>query len=82
MSKLKAVPGIILMAKCSSVMAAVNGFKNLFKSQSTTNPGPTLTSDTHSDNPTKNAQGWILHRDKDGNLAYVSPDRRQFEEVH
>lgn len=29
----------------------------------------------------KNAQGWILHTDAQGNKAYVSPDGKQFEEV-
>lgn len=28
-----------------------------------------------------NAKGWALHRDNKGNLAYVSPDRKQYEEV-
>ena len=29
----------------------------------------------------KNAKGWLLHTDKNGNKAYVSPDGKQFEEV-
>ena len=30
---------------------------------------------------TKNAKGWALHTDKNGNMAYVSPDGKSFEEV-
>ena len=29
-----------------------------------------------------NAKGWALHQDANGNKAYVSPDGKQFEEVH
>jgi hypothetical protein len=29
--------------------------------------------------PMTNAQGWQLHQDKAGNMAYVSPDGKQFE---
>jgi len=29
----------------------------------------------------KNAKGWVLHTDAQGNRAYVSPDGKQFEEV-
>lgn len=28
-----------------------------------------------------NAKGWVLHADKDGNKAYVSPDGKSYEEV-
>lgn len=31
--------------------------------------------------PNKNAKGWILHTDAQGNRAYVSPDGSQYEEV-
>jgi hypothetical protein len=31
--------------------------------------------------PPKNANGWALHTDKNGNMAYVSPDGKSFEEV-
>lgn len=31
--------------------------------------------------PATNAKGWVLHTDKNGNQAYVSPDGKQFEEV-
>ena len=31
--------------------------------------------------PGKNSKGWLLHTDKNGNRAYVSPDGKQFEEV-
>ena len=31
--------------------------------------------------PIKNAQGWVLHTDKNGNKAYVSPDGKQFQKV-
>lgn len=31
--------------------------------------------------PATNAKGWVLHTDKNGNKAYVSPDGKQFEEV-
>ena len=31
--------------------------------------------------PTTNAQGWTLHKDKNGNMAYVSPDGKQFQPV-
>lgn len=31
--------------------------------------------------PTANAKGWVLHVDKNGNKAYVSPDGKQYEEV-
>jgi len=31
--------------------------------------------------PPANAQGWILHTDKNGNRAYVSPDGKQYQEV-
>jgi hypothetical protein len=31
--------------------------------------------------PKKNADGWTLHIDKDGNKAYVSPDGKQAKEV-
>jgi hypothetical protein len=31
--------------------------------------------------PTKNAAGWVLHTDANGNMAYVSPDGKRFEEV-
>lgn len=31
--------------------------------------------------PPTNAKGWTLHHDKDGNYAYVSPDKSQVEEV-
>ena len=31
--------------------------------------------------PYTDANGWILNVDKNGNKAYVSPDRKQFEEV-
>lgn len=31
--------------------------------------------------PEKNAQGWTLHEDANGNKAYVSPDGKQFEAV-
>jgi hypothetical protein len=32
--------------------------------------------------PARNAQGWVLHKDARGNQAYVSPDAKQFQEVH
>lgn len=31
--------------------------------------------------PSVNAKGWALHRDSNGNQAYVSPDGKQYEEV-
>lgn len=31
--------------------------------------------------PMRNAKGWTLHTDAQGNQAYVSPDGKQFEEV-
>ena len=31
--------------------------------------------------PAKNARGWVLHIDAQGNRAYVSPDGSQFEEI-
>jgi hypothetical protein len=31
--------------------------------------------------PTTNAKGWVLHKDAQGNQAYVSPDGSQYEEV-
>lgn len=31
--------------------------------------------------PTTNAKGWVLHTDKNGNQAYVSPDGKSYEEV-
>jgi hypothetical protein len=31
--------------------------------------------------PKTNAKGWVLHTDKNGRRAYVSPDGTQFEEV-
>jgi hypothetical protein len=31
--------------------------------------------------PPKNARGWTLHEDANGNKAYVSPDGKQFEEA-
>ena len=31
--------------------------------------------------PTTNAQGWTLHKDAKGNMAYVSPDGKQFQQV-
>lgn len=31
--------------------------------------------------PQTNARGWVLHKDAQGNQAYVSPDGKQFEEV-
>jgi hypothetical protein len=31
--------------------------------------------------PPKNAQGWMLHHDAQGNMAYVSPDGKQFTPV-
>jgi len=31
--------------------------------------------------PQVNAQGWTLHKDAQGNQAYVSPDGKQFQEV-
>jgi len=31
--------------------------------------------------PPTNAKGWKLHKDAKGNMAYVSPDGKQFEEV-
>lgn len=31
---------------------------------------------------TTNAKGWVLHTDKNGAKAYVSPDGKQFEEAH
>lgn len=31
--------------------------------------------------PRTNAKGWTLHQDKQGNMAYVSPDGKQYEEV-
>jgi hypothetical protein len=31
--------------------------------------------------PNKNAKGWVLKKDAQGNKAYVSPDGKQFEEV-
>jgi hypothetical protein len=31
--------------------------------------------------PLTNSKGWTLHRDAKGNMAYVSPDGKQFEEV-
>lgn len=31
--------------------------------------------------PNANAKGWVLHQDAQGNLAYVSPDGKQFEQV-
>ena len=45
---------------------------------------PTPASPTHpaaSSLPAKNTKGWALHKDKDGNQAYVSPDGKQFEEA-
>jgi hypothetical protein len=32
--------------------------------------------------PRMNAQGWVLHKDARGNQAYVSPDGKQYQEVH
>lgn len=32
--------------------------------------------------PAKNAKGWALHKDAKGNMAYVSPDGKEFEEAH
>lgn len=32
--------------------------------------------------PEKNAKGWALHTDENGNRAYVSPDGKQYEEVN
>lgn len=31
--------------------------------------------------PPVNAKGWRIHRDAKGNMAYVSPDGKQFEEI-
>ncbi|WP_146014364.1 hypothetical protein [Paraburkholderia rhynchosiae] len=31
--------------------------------------------------PAQNAQGWTLHKDRNGNMAYVSPDGKQFQQV-
>jgi hypothetical protein len=31
--------------------------------------------------PNTNAKGWVLHTDKNGSQAYVSPDRKNYEEV-
>ena len=31
--------------------------------------------------PAKNAQGWLLYTDKNGNKAYVSPDGKQYQKV-
>jgi hypothetical protein len=31
--------------------------------------------------PFTNAKGWTLHVDKDGNRAYVNPDKTQYEEL-
>lgn len=31
--------------------------------------------------PAKNAQGWKLYTDKNGNKAYVSPDGKQYQKV-
>jgi hypothetical protein len=31
--------------------------------------------------PPKNAQGWLLYTDKNGNKAYVSPDGKQYQKV-
>lgn len=41
--------------------------------------GDNASSSTTSGNT--NSKGWILHTDKNGNKAYVSPDGKQFEEV-
>lgn len=34
-----------------------------------------------SSTPLTNSQGWTLHKDANGNQAYVSPDGKQFQEV-
>jgi hypothetical protein len=31
--------------------------------------------------PQRNSKGWLLHTDKAGNRAYVSPDKKQFEAI-
>jgi len=42
---------------------------------------PLLKSAPRNRPPATNAKGWKLEVDGDGNMAYVSPDRKQFEEV-
>jgi len=43
--------------------------------------GDTKTPNPVKNLPFKNSNGWILHTDSQGNKAYVSPDRKQFQEV-
>lgn len=44
-------------------------------------PTPTHATSAGGTPPAVNGQGWALHRDAHGNMAYVSPDGKQFQEV-
>jgi hypothetical protein len=54
---------------------------NFVKSQLGVNAPTANAAKQNSALPPTNAQGWTLHRDASGNQAYVSPDRKQFQEV-
>jgi hypothetical protein len=44
-------------------------------------PGSGANSGPGGNIPMTNARGWQLHQDKNGNMAYVSPDGKQFQEA-
>ena len=56
---------------------------NTFVEQQKTNDGAENQSpiDPTTGYPTVNARGYVLHRDINGNFAYVSPDGKTVEEI-
>lgn len=59
-----------------------NAKKSLYKGpQGAATITPTVSATGLSTPPPTNTKGWALHKDKDGNQAYVSPDGKSYEEI-
>lgn len=71
--------------KMQNMLARSNGLDqfNTFVEQQKTNGGAETQSliDPTTGYPTVNARGYVLHRDINGNFAYVSPDGKTYEEI-
>ena len=71
--------------KMQNMLARSNGLDqfNTFVEQQKTNGGAETQSpiDPTTGYPTVNARGYVLHRDINGNFAYVSPDGKTVEEI-